>query len=336
VQSVKIACINPLDGADEIKDLFLTHDRPEFPEFFDRAYPSAVQSGGKSWIGVERDGRLVMHISRFPHRFLLGQQTVVAGLLANLMVAKSHRAFLPAVALVRQVIADSKAAGDADFLYADPNAPGTLVLNAAGFSTLGAFERFAFPIAGRRWYTDALVRVYHAIAHARAWKHSVEAVEHDAQHFDAKAFERPAGSASALRPFRVPELYRQRLAGYPSETDYWFTIHQKPRSNQPCAAILVRGFAHRIAKLISLSREPSLPLRAIVPTLADRLRRRGYERLWVSTLGGTEFARELTRVGFIRRHDSSPMLAYALTELGTRAIRSVTTWEITDLDCDRG
>ncbi|MDQ3995529.1 MAG: hypothetical protein M3303_00760 [Gemmatimonadota bacterium] len=333
--SLKIVSANPLEHAEEIKELFLANERPEFPEFFDRAYPSAVRGGGKSWIGVDADGRLVMHIARFPHRFAFGERTVVSGLLVNLMAAKSHRTVVPALTLMRQVTADSKGERDVDFLYADPNAAGTALLKAAGFATVGTLKRFVFPLAGGRWYTDAIARVYHARVRVRAWNHGARAVEYTAQHFNPDAFERPAGASPALRAFRPPDLYRQRLAGYPSSTDHWFTFHENARSTQPSAAVLVRGSLDRTATLYSLSREPSLRLFAIVPSLTAALRRAGYRRLSVSTLAGTHFAEELTRAGFIPREDSDPIMVCAVTELGADALRAAATWEITELDCDR-
>jgi hypothetical protein len=332
--SLKIGSANPLDHAGEIKKLFLADGHPEFPEFFDRAYPSAVRSGGKSWIGVDGEGSIVMHMARFPRRFTLGERAVRGGVLLNLMAAKSHRTFFPALTLMRQAIADSKDERDVDFLYGTPTPAGSALLKAAGFSTVGALQRFAFPLAGGRWYTDAAARVYRTMVRVRAWNTSAEAVEHAAQHFDADAFERPAGASPALRPFRPPELYRQCLADYPSSADYWFTLHENTCSIQPSAAVLVRGASGRIATLYSLSREPSLPLSAIVPALAAALRTAGYRRLSVSTLAGTHFARELTRAGFIPRSDRMPMLALALTEFGADALRSMSIWEITALDCD--
>jgi hypothetical protein len=336
VSTLEITCIDPLDRAGEIKELFLTHDRPEFPEFFDRAYPSAVRAGAKSWIGRDADGRLVMHIARFPHRFAMGDQTLVAGVLVNLMVARSHRTFRPAAVLLKRVIADSRADQGVDFLYADPASAASVVLKAAGFSTLGTLGRFAFPLGGRRWHTEALARLYQLMFRLRAWSGGAEVVEHPARGFDAEAFERPAGTVPAVRPFRPAELYGRRMAGYPGDTDYWFTIHRSAESGSSSGAILVRGFPNRIAKLVSLSREPSVPLSAIVPALVAALRRAGYTRLWVATMLGTEFARDLQRVGFISRSDTSPLLAYTLTEEGASAVRWMGRWEITDLDCDRG
>jgi hypothetical protein len=332
--SLKILSANPLDHAGAIKELFLAHDHPTFPEFFDRAYPSAVRSGGKSWIGVDAEGRLVMHIARFSRRFALGEREVVGGVLLDLMAAKSHRTFVPALTLMRQLTTDSKGERDVDFLYATPNAQATALLKAAGFATAGALGRFAFPLADERWYADASARAYHMVVRIRSWNTRVQVVEHPAQGFDTGPFERPAGTAPAVRPFRPPALYRQLLAGYPSSADHWFTFHQGARTTQPRAAVLVRGGADRVATLYSVSREPSLPLSAIVPALAGALRRAGYRRLSVWTLAGTHLAEELTRVGFVQRADQLPLMAYPVTELGADAFRSMKTWEITALDCD--
>src|SRR2546423_4597380 len=110
--SFRVVCANPLEHSEEIKGLFLAHDVPDFPEFFDRAYPFVVREGGKSWIGFDGDGRVVAHIARFPRRFTLGTQTVVGGLLADLMTAKSHRTVFPGLTLVRQMTAQSQAEGN--------------------------------------------------------------------------------------------------------------------------------------------------------------------------------------------------------------------------------
>jgi hypothetical protein len=83
-----------------------------------------------------------------------------------------------------------------------------------------------------------------------------------------------------------------------------------------------------------LSRGPSLPLTAIVPTLTAALRRAGYRRLAISTLARTPFARELTRAGFVPRVDRGTLMAYALTDAGADALRSVATSEVTGLDCE--
>jgi hypothetical protein len=334
VTSLKIVGANPLDHAGEIKELFLADGQPEFSEFFDRAYLSAARSGGKSWIGLDGAGRLVMHIARFPRRFTFGGRVVVGGVLLDLRAAKSHRTVVPALTLMRQLITDSKGERDVDFLYATPSAPGTAVLKAAGFSAIATLRRFVFPLGDRRWYADAAARLYQTMARLRAWNGSAKAVAHAATRFDAGAFERPPNASPGVRPFRPPELFPQCLAGYPASADQWFTFHRGPRTSQPSAAVLVRGGADRTTTLFSLSREPSLALSTIIPALAAALRRAGYHRLSLSTLAESQFAKELTGVGFIQRADHWPMMVYPVSELGADALRSIETWEITALDCD--
>jgi hypothetical protein len=334
VPSVEITRTNPLDHASEIKHLFLTHDRPEFPEFFDRAYPSAVRSGARSWIGMDTD-RLVLHVAQFPHLFAFGEQTVVAGLLANLMAAKSHRTFLPAVNLLGRMTEESRAEAAFDFLYRDPSMAAKAVFAAAGFSTVGMLDRFVLPLAGGSWYTDAVVRLYGLVLRLGAWRRRLGVKRHEASSFDADAFERPIGTASGLRPFRPSALYHQRLPGYPSSADYWFTFHSNRGSAPASAAVFVRGSADGTARLLTVSRPPDLPITAIVPALAKALRRLGYSRLWIFTLTGTHFAHELIRAGFVPRNDKAPFIALALTEVGSQALGSFATSEITELDCDR-
>jgi hypothetical protein len=169
----------------------------------------------------------------------------------------------------------------------------------------------------------------------RTWPGQLGAVRHEAQSFDADVFERPIGHAPALRPFRPPMLYHRRLPGYPSGADYWFTFADPARSARPTAAVLVRGAPDGTAKILTIARPPDLSLTTIVPALATALRRLGYSRLWIFTLTATPLAHQLRRAGFVPRHEYTPLIALALTELGARAMRSSSTWEITELDCDR-
>jgi hypothetical protein len=335
VPSLAISCANPLQHASAIKELFVAHERPEFPEFFDRAYPSAVRGGGKSWIGMDETQRVVMHIGLFPQRFVLGDQTVIGGLLVNLMAARSYRTIFPALALLRRVVADSQAAGDVDFLYGDPNARAAGVLKAVGLEPVGELDRFAFPLASRHRLKDLAIRAYQRLMYMRSGDERLDAVAHAAAQFDVASLERPMGKTPSLRPFRPAELYRRRLAGYPSTTDHRFTFHWAGDEASPWAAALVRELPDGVAHLVSLTRAPSVQLGSVVPALATWLRRRGAERLWCSALVGTSLARELSRAGFVARHEPAPLVARALTDRGAAALRAVGSWEITDLDCDR-
>ena len=92
-----IAIANPLDHAAAIKDLFVAHGMPSFPDYFDRTYPAAVRSGAMSWLGRDESGRVVMHQASFPRRFGSAQRDVVACLMVNLMVATEYRVFFAAL-----------------------------------------------------------------------------------------------------------------------------------------------------------------------------------------------------------------------------------------------
>jgi hypothetical protein len=277
----------------------------------------------------------VLHVALFRQRFVFGDRLLVGGLVVNLIAAKSHRTFIPALALMRRLVADSRTEGEIDFLYGDPNAPAWALLKRVGFAPVGTLRRFMLPLANRRWYVDAIIRVYRAAVRLRAPWPRVVAVAHPADRYHADALERPVPSTSAVRPFRPVALYRQRLQGYPGTSDWWFTLHPRSAATASSAAALVRVSDDGTARLISISRDPSLRMSAIIPPIARALRRTGSSRLWISTLEETRFAGELRRAGFLPRQDSSPVVALALTEAGATALRAASTWEITDLDCDR-
>jgi hypothetical protein len=325
--------VNPLERAVEIKDLFLADNYSAFPEFFDRAYPSAVENGAKSWVGVDTNGRVATHIARFARQFTWRDKVLTGGVLLNLIAAKSHRTLLPAIALMRRMTSDSKTQRDVDFVYAIPSPAAAALLKAVGFSTLGSMDRFVFPLAGRRWYTDVPARLYQLAVRVRTTNRA-KAVEHAARDVDVTAFERPPGQSTRLRPMHPPEVYRQCLPNYPSATDQWFTFYLGMAEDHPDASVLVRGGAESVAILCSFSRVPGLLVSAVVPPLAASLRRAGYKRLQITTIAGTHFARELTAAGFIKRPHGLPFMALPVTESGVDALRCIADWEITELDGD--
>src|SRR2546430_10424112 len=97
-----ITTVNPLDHADEIKQLFVAHGRPEFPGFFARAYEPAVRAGGVSWLGRDDAGQVVMHVGCFPRRFRFWTRDVVGGVLVDAPVAESYPSLFPAPAPLRR------------------------------------------------------------------------------------------------------------------------------------------------------------------------------------------------------------------------------------------
>jgi hypothetical protein len=332
-----ITTVNPLEHAAEIKRLFLTHGRNEFPEFFDRAYGPAVRAGGASWVGRDGAGELVMHVAWFPRRFRFGTRDVAGGLLMNALVAEAYRSFFPARTLMRRARDDIKARGDIDFLYTDPNDPARAVLEASGFRVIGTVERLVLPIADRRWLVDGVIRLLHAGARLRGRARSGPApIARRAAEHPAATFEAPLGDSPRLRPLYGNALYAARLEGYPGPTDTWFTFSANGGGGPPTAALLVRGpDPSGLATLHAMRRAPELPLEYVIPAMVRALRAGGCTRLQVWTVAESAFAAELRRAGFVARRETTPLLAASLTATGDAVLDAVRQWEITDLDCDR-
>ena len=332
-----ITTVNPLDHAEAIKRLFVTHGRAEFPGFFDRAYEVAVRAGGVSWVGRDRAGQLVMHVACFPRRFRFGARDAVGGLLMNALVAEPYRSFFPARELMRRARDDIKARGDVDFLYTDPNEPARAVLEGSGFRHIGTLQRLVLPVGDRRWLVDGAIRLLHARARlGRGIRSRPEPIARRAAEHSAGAFETAWGDSPRLRPVYGNALYAARLEGYPGPADTWFTFSQNGASSAPRAGLLVRGpDASGVATLHAVRRAPDLRLGDVIPGLVRALRAAGCARLQIVTLADSDFAAELRHAGFVARRDSAPLLAAPLTATGDAVLGAVPQWEITDLDCDR-
>ena len=331
-----ITKVNPLDYAADIKRLFVTYGRAEFPEFFDRAYEPAVRAGGVSWLGHDDAGELVMHVACFPRRFRFGTHDVAGGLLMNALVAEAYRSFFPARTLMRRARDDIKAGGSIDFLYTDPNEPARAVLAGSGFRQIGTLARLVLPIGDRRWLVDGAIRLLHARARLpRRNRSGPDPVARRAAERPAAAFETPWGDSPRLRPLYGDALYAARLEGYPGASDTWFTFAQNG-GGAPTAGLLVRGPDESgLATLHAVRRAPELPLGYVIPGLVRVLRAAGCARLQITTVAESDFAAELRRVGFVTRRDATPVIAAPLTPVGEAVLAAPRQWEITDLDCDR-
>jgi len=333
-----IAIANPLDHATEIKDLFVAHGLPSFPDFFDRTYPAAVRGGAMSWLGREASGPVVMYQACFPRRFASAQREVVGGLMVNLMVATAYRGFSPALTLLKRVVQDLAARGDIDFLYADPNRGGRVVLEAVGFAPIGTLQRYVLPVSDRRVVLDGLIRLFHTWRRATNWDGAgMDAVAHAAQGFPLESVAAPRLTPPTIAPYHDAALYASRLAGYPGALDWWLTLQTGDgQAGPPAAALLIRGpDASGRASIRAWRRAPEVDPTAPLPGLIAQLRRRGCTRLQVSTIAESAFGRALRRAGFIPRDDTVPLLAKALTPAGAACVAAVGSWEITDLECDR-
>jgi hypothetical protein len=328
--------VNPLEHAADIKQLFLAHERPEFPAYFDRAYPDAVADGACSWVGRDRDGRLCAHVAQFPRRFWWGRHLVRGALLGNLMVASAYRRFWPALALIRAVVRDLTASGSADFLYADPNETALPVCRAAGLAPVGALQRCVLPLADRRTGVALGIRAYRLLRRLKTGLTRIELaelpVDDVAQGHDLS----PAEDARSLRPIRHQSLYRGRLAGYPDSADRWYVFHTSGSHGTPVARALVRGPDDRgVVTLAAWQCEPLRFLPATVVALGDRLRALGGARFEVTVMAGSHVERDMRRAGFLPRPERIPVLALAFSPLGGDVVAAASEWRILPVDLDR-
>jgi hypothetical protein len=70
-------------------------------------------------------------------------------------------------------------------------------------------------------------------------------------------------------------------------------------------------------------------------TLGDQLRERGAQRLEVYVMAASRAEREFRAAGFFPRHEVVPVLARAVTTLGTEAVAAAAEWRILPVDLDR-
>ena len=337
VADLVFARVNPLEYAADIKQLFVAHQRPEFPAFFDRTYTDAVADGGSSWIGCDAAGRVCAHVAQFPRPFRLGagQRIVRAGLLANLMVAKEHRTLWPAMKLMRRLVHDSKAAGELDLLYGDPNEAALAIVKAVGFRVAGALRRFVLPLADPRKSVDLVLRAYHFFTRFWGTGPSLVATPRRASELPAGLDIGDASDAGSFCPVPRPGVYRHRLPGYPGPDDWWYAIHPQGAA-APVAAALVRGpDAQGMGVVCALLREPRTPLTAVLVPLVHALRDRGIRRLEISVVDYSGAADAVRQAGFVRREEHIPLVAMPLTPLGTEAVEPGVEWRLLPIDLDR-
>ena len=326
----RVTAVNPLDHAEEIKQFFVAHERPEFVPFFDRAYAAGVQAGGGSWVGRDPDGHIVMHLACFPRRFRFGERDVVGGLMRDALVARPYRSFFPAHTLIKRATEDTRARGSMDYIYTNPNRQAKAVMDVCGFVQVGTLERYVLPVGHRHWIVDRPIGLVHA--GARLVRGGPTLVSRAASEFSAVEFDSPTGDSPRLRPYHNAAQYLARLEGYPAAADWWFTLKE---NGAGAAGLLVRGpDSSGLADLYAVRRDPRSPLGRLISGLAVAMRATACTRLQVWTLAESLFAREVRHAGFVPRREAAPLVATALTPSGAAVLQAAHLWEITSLDCD--
>jgi hypothetical protein len=133
-------------------------------------------------------------------------------------------------------------------------------------------------------------------------------------------------------------MYRRRLRGYPGPEYVWyeFRLRGQRRAKAPDAAVLLYGPDERsVAHIRAIRRAPNIALSPLIPNLLGAARERGAHRLEIETVRESDFARELSRIGFRKRGDFVPIYGTAITPAGDEVVNAIHEWEITTFDLER-
>lgn len=301
---------NPLERADEIRELFARNGHPEFDAVFERAYRPRAATGLKSWI-ARADGRAVMHISVYPVTFEKGpaspgaeSTTTTGGVLGDLMVDEAHRDFWAPVRLVRSMLSDVRREGHIRFLFTTATGDSHPVFKAGGFKPFGEIRRYVTPTHAP-WIGMSRLRT-------RIFRRRRTVSALDDSRIDALL---PTLSSGAYWRPRVDAAYFTR--GIPRLD---FADGAWIRSENSDRELLAMGMFSRHGKLREATiadafwsgRSRGLAEAALAG--AAHARANGYSSLSVTMLDGAGTANELKRAGFFERPAAGDLLVNALHE----------------------
>jgi hypothetical protein len=334
--SLTIRRANPLQHAESLKTLMLSHEHKDFEAFFDRGYADVVDTGGASWMAFDAAGQAQMNVTLFRHDFVMGERTLAAGMLGNMMAAKAYRTFFPMISLIKQLLREVHAEGKLDFLYTDPNPGASAIVKATKLSHVGDTDRYVIPLGDENFFKHIAARAYSMSVRLRVRGALATIEEHSSDAFDAESFLFPPVGSPRVRPVHTIAQYKRRLANFPGPAYRWFTFKVDRQSATPDAAILVHGPAGTgMATIYAMRRKPGTPIGPLIPPLARVLRQRGARRLQIEVVRDSELALELEAVGFRPRNDFVPVYTYPITAAGTEAVSAIKQWEITGFDMER-
>jgi hypothetical protein len=322
---------DPLQHADGIKRLFAAEGRPEFPDWFDRAYPAQVARGAWSQIALDDAGLVQLHVALIPVAFRCEDREGRALLLSNLMAASAHRNFLSALGLLRRAAQQARDDG-ADLLFTNPRNDGAAaVLRGAGLKQVGEMVRHVRPTGDARGWLDAGVGVELAVRRvaSRARCRAEACDVRDAVAVAAATHHRHA----TFELCRAPETLGHRNAGLGDGDDRaWRLVDRTGRTRGAVVLRLARNGSH--ARVLTACADDVRLLGPALTRMGRMLRGEGMHRLETWALQGSMRAAALRRAGFRARPESVPLVAAAGTELGRLALARLGASDLEEVDLD--
>lgn len=326
--SLVVKRIDPLTMGEQIKTLFMTNERPDFPGWFDRAYPMAVKEGAASWVLVDPDNRVLAHVGGFHARLSVEGQVVRGGLLVNLMADKDHRTFFPVVSVIKRAVKDMKDDGAA-FIYTNPINPGAIAtMRAAGLNQIGDSNRFLLPIGHANPVIDLGLA---AVAWGRRrWLPAVIATSIDLPDAVRQTTELISG-VSPVTPKRLASLYPIRQEGFGSGEDIGIGLSDRAGSSVGTAIVRTSATGAWLTTLRCARLEG---VAGSVAAIGALLGGRGVRRLECRVLMNTAFTRELMRGGFLQRNEPWAVVSAGYSDLGRTAAAGLAASDLEAIDLD--
>ncbi len=303
--STRIERCDGLTRAEGIQALFARNGRPAFAQFFRRAYGGVTGAGGGSWVGLDPQGTVVMHMAVFPRVFRSRSLTMRAGLVGDLMVDAPLRNFWAPLSLFRTAVADIRQEGVFDFLYTDPIPVSTGIVKAVGFVPLGQLCRHVLPLNG----------VYLLLGRLRAPGPQLVADRLPGTEPDrVVSLLEALQPGAALRAVRTLEIYGARLGEEGVGRADWRVLSPPAGSGSPVGLVLLTSAPRRrLVVLDVLWADRQVEPEAVLLAVA-RAVRRDYRTLQLTTLARSRVAEAAGRVGFVSRPDAQPVVVCALRD----------------------
>jgi hypothetical protein len=307
---------DPRDREAEIKGLFARNDQPGFDAVFERAYRPRAQHGMNSWVGMIGD-EAVMHVSVSPVPFHRSGDTIMAGVLGDLMVDEGHRDFWGPMRLLRTMVSDLTREGNIDFLFTTTVEDAESLFKAAGFKPFATLRRYVLPLSLPYL---GFVRMRSRAAKLTAALCSVQAVEWN----PALAHE----SADHWRPSPSTEFYGTRIPRHEHADGTWVTIGRKNAGEAGQVLLSRNSTLKEFCVADALWCDDSARLGDVLLSAARWARAERVPRLTISTLEESRVAQQLTDAGFFARAIRSQIL---LRPLSKAAPPPVEDWFLTGL-----